>query len=301
MEQIKLFNKYLLFLSMVISFLILPLPIKAEEMDHSQHKMEMEQSGQKMGAKDKMGKMNKGNSVQMDIAMGKMVYEMTCIFCHGKNGKGNGSAAIYIGPYSAPRPRDFSKGVFKFRSTKSGNLPTEFDLMRTIRDGIPGFMPSFRHLGREKLRQVALYTTQFYKRKTERKIQRKGKPYEKISIDHSVSFTMESINRGEKLYKELECFKCHGLEGKGDGPSADTLKDERGFPIKPANLTHPSTFKNGNNHEDIYRTIITGLSGSPMPSFADSFKGKETRVWDLVHYILSLSPEEEWTRMGRTK
>lgn len=301
MEQIKIFNKYLFLLLMFLSFLVLSFPANAKESDHSQHKKEMKQPTRKMGTLDKMGEMHKGGGVQMDIAMGKMIYDMTCIYCHGKNGKGDGSAAIYIAPYSAPRPRDFSRGVFKFRSTKSGNLPTEFDLMRTVRDGIPGYMPSFRHLGREKLRQVVLYITQFYKKKTDRKIKRKGKPYEKISIDHSVSFTMESIGRGEKIYEKFECFKCHGLEGKGDGPSADSLKDEKGLPIKPTDLTQPSTFKNGNNHEDIYRSIISGLSGSPMPSFADSFKGRETGAWDLVHYILSLSPEEEWTRMGRTK
>lgn len=301
MEHIRFYYKYWFLFLMFISFLVLSFPAFAEESDHSQHKREMKHPTHKMGVLDKMGKMNKEAGIQMDIAMGKMVYAMTCIYCHGKNGKGDGSAAIYIAPYSAPRPRDFSRGVFKFRSTKSGNLPTEFDLMRTVRDGIPGYMPSFRHLGREKLRQVVLYITQFYKKKTERKIKRKGKPYEKISIDHSVSFTMESIVRGEKIYKKFECFKCHGIEGKGDGPSADTLTDEKGLPIKPTNLTQPSIFKNGNNHEDIYRSIISGLSGSPMPSFADSFKGRETGAWDLVHYILSLSPEEEWTRMGRTK
>lgn len=251
---------------------------------------------------DSMKDMNKTsdeNDVQQDIAMGQMIYKMACIHCHGVDGKGDGPAANFIGGYSAPHPRDFYRGVFKFRSTKSGHLPTAFDLMRTIRDGIPGYMPSFRYLGREKLRQVALYISQFYKRKTDRKIKKGKKPYEEISIDHSVAFTKKSISRGEKKYMELECFKCHGMEGKGDGPSANDLKDDKGFPIKPADLTQPSAFKNGNNHEDIYRTIITGLSGSPMPSYYDSFKGKESGAWDLVHYILSLSPEEEWTRMGR--
>lgn len=306
MKQIK--NNYLSTLLIVLFFLIIPFTSDAAEKDQSQHKMKMDHSQpdmnqpeHKMGAMDDMKKTAEEMDVQMDIAMGKMIYKMTCMFCHGEQGKGDGPAAIFIGPYSSPRPRDFYRGVFKFKSTKSGHLPTEFDLMRTVRDGIPGYMPSFRYLGREKLRQVVLYVTQFYKRKTDRKMKKKGIPYEEISIDHSVSFTKESIVRGKKVYKELECFRCHGMEGKGDGPSAKDLKDDKGLSIKPADLTRPSAFKNGNNHEDIYRSIVTGLGGTPMPSFAYYFKDEGTRAWDLVHYILSLSPDEEWTRMGRSK
>ncbi len=298
MKQIKKLNKYFLSLFVIFSFLIISFTSGSAEMDHSQP--EMNQPKHKMGAMDDMKKMPEEMNVQMDIAMGKMIYEMACIHCHGAQGRGDGPAASFIGPYSAPRPRDFTYGVFKFRSTKKDDLPREFDLMRTVRDGIPGYMPSFRYMGREKLRQVVLYITQFYKSKIEQKI-KKGEVGEEILIDHSVSFTKESIARGEKLFIELECYNCHGMEGKGDGDLAESLEDDWGFPIKPADLTQPSTFKNGNNHEDIYRTIITGLSGSPMPSFAEELKGRESRAWDLVHYILSLSPDEEWTRMGRTK
>ncbi len=302
-------NNYLTTSLIGVFFLFIPFTSGAAEMDHSQHKMkidhsqsEMKQPKDKMSDMDEMKKIPEEMNIQMDIAMGKMIYQMTCIFCHGAQGRGDGAAASFIGPYSSPRPRDFYRGVFKFRSTKSGNLPTEFDLMRTVRDGIPGYMPSFRYLGREKLRQVVLYVTQFYKRKTDRKMKKKGIPYEEISIDHSVSFTKESIAKGEKLYVKLECHRCHGIEGKGDGPSAKDLKDDKGLPIRPADLTKPSSFKNGNNHEDIYRTIITGLGGTPMPSFAYYFKDEGTKTaWDLVHYVLSLSPDEEWTRMGRTK
>ena len=309
MKHLK--NNYLSRLLIALFFFIIPFTSVAAEMDHSQHKMKMDNSKHKMemdqpkhdmDSMSNMEKMHKGEDVQMDIAMGKMIYQMTCIFCHGSQGRGDGPAASYIGPYSSPRPRDFYRGVFKFRSTKSGNLPTGFDLIRTVRDGIPGYMPSFRYLGREKLRQVVLYITQFYKRKTDRKMKKKGIPYEEISIDHSVSFTKESIAKGEKVYVKLECNRCHGMEGKGDGPSAKELKDDKGLPIIPADLTKPSSFKNGNNHEDIYRTIITGLGGTPMPSFAYYFKGEGVKkAWDLVHYVLSLSPDEEWTRMGRAK
>ena len=37
---------------------------------------------------------------------------------------------------------------------------------------------------------------------------------------------------------------------------------------------------------DIYRDFMTGLDGSPMPSFADQLKPEE--AWDLVHYLRTL-------------
>ena len=272
---------------LIISVLLAPsLTAWAEEIVG----MDMDHAKQANGGHD--AEMQK----QRDAAMGKMIYKMACAKCHGINGKGDGPAAIFIGPYSSPRPRDFYRGVFKFRTTEPGHLPTTFDLMRTVRDGIPGFMPAFGGLGREKLRQVILYVSHFYKRKTDRKIKSRGKAYREITIDHSESFTRESISRGKKAYMKLGCAKCHGVEGKGDGESANTLKSDSGLPIKPADLTMPLTFKNGNNHEDIYRTIMTGLNGTPMPSYADSLKDDDAKAWDLVHYVLSLSPDEVWTR-----
>ncbi len=87
------------------------------------------------------------------------------------------------------------------------------------------------------------------------------------------------------MYQELKCFECHGKDGRG----ADVnFKDERGLSIMPVDLTLRETFGNGTSHEDIYRTIMTGLDGTPMPSYSILFSGKEGQAWDLVHYILFL-------------
>jgi cytochrome c553 len=86
---------------------------------------------------------------------------------------------------------------------------------------------------------------------------------------------------------------CHGEQGRGDGPSAPTLKDNRDLPIAATNLTRLARFKNGARPEDIYRTLVTGLAGTPMPSYADSLEPDQ--VWDLVYYVLSLSQDQ-----GRT-
>ena len=52
---------------------------------------------------------------------GKALYERYCIFCHGVDGDGRGESA----PYLDPKPRDFTKAMFKCRSTPSGSLPLD--------------------------------------------------------------------------------------------------------------------------------------------------------------------------------
>ena len=218
---------------------------------------------------------------KMDIMAGKMIYRMSCVFCHGSRGQGDGPASIFIGPYSHPRPNDFTMGTFKFRSTPRGKLPMLSDLVRTIREGIPGFMPSFRNLGDERIRQVALYISSEF-------IQEELPTETTIKYVEHVGpyvYTVESVRRGKKLFKEMNCFVCHGMNGRG---SNIELRDDRGLPIMPVDLTRPETFGNGISHEDIYRTIMTGLDGTPMPSFSALFRDKEDSAWDMVHYILSL-------------
>src|SRR5258705_6453753 len=58
---------------------------------------------------------------------GKQVYDAHCAECHGQAGKGDGAAAHLM----TPRPRDFSRGRYKIRSTESGSVPTDDDLLRS--------------------------------------------------------------------------------------------------------------------------------------------------------------------------
>jgi len=216
-----------------------------------------------------------------DVATGKMIYQMTCIHCHGSKGRGDGAAAFFIGPYSHPRPNDFTAGIFKFRSTESGRPPMLKDLMRTIREGIPGVMPSFRNLGEEEIRAVAVYVGRTFIKEelpTDTAI---------TYVEHAGPYTysVDSVRRGVQLYNKLKCSECHGKDGKG---VRTPMRDERGLSIHAMDLTRSEMFGNGSSHEDIYRTIMTGLDGTPMPSYFDLFKGDEQSAWDLVHYILSL-------------
>ena len=221
---------------------------------------------------------------QDHLAKGKVIYLRACILCHGIKGEGDGPAAFFIASYGAPRPQNLRTDNFKFRSTLSGTLPTDDDLFKTMTRGVPGFMPSFRGLTEEERWEVIYYIKSFNP-----KFQRK-KPEQLQSIfGHPHLPFPGHLGLGRKLYEDAGCVDCHGAHGKGDGPSAPTLKDYRGLSIPPTDLTNPSSFKNGKTQVDIYRTIMTGLTGTPMPSYAEAFAGMEADLWHLIHYILSLS------------
>ena len=211
------------------------------------------------------------------LALGRQVYESRCIGCHGPKGDGNGAAATFL----SPKPRDFTLGVFKFRTTPSGSLPTDGDLYRTITRGVRWTaMPTWHELSDKERMAVAGYIKTFSKRFKEET------PEPPLLIGDPPKATPELVTRGKDLYVKAKCFQCHGPGGKGDGPSADEMKDLAGFPIRPADFTR-GQFKGGSSVRDIFRTMSLGLDGTPMPSFADSMT--EPERWAISYYVLSLS------------
>jgi cytochrome c oxidase cbb3-type subunit I/II len=96
----------------------------------------------------------------------------------------------------------------------------------------------------------------------------------------------ELVARGQEVWQQAKCWECHGQTGKGDGPKSAELKDDAGFPVLPADLT-TGQFKSGPAVEDIFRTMSTGLSGTPMPSYSDSLPEEDR--WALAYYVLALS------------
>ena len=215
---------------------------------------------------------------------GQKVYNQWCAQCHGLEGTGDGPAADYL----TPRPRDFTYGLYKIRSTGSGELPTDEDLVRIINNGMSGTgMPDWKGtLSEKEIQRVAAYIKTF-----SGQFARAKEPPALIKMGTPPKTTPESVARGKAIFQELECFKCHGDEGRGDGPSALELEDDWEYPIWPRNLTRKWEFRGGYQPEDIYRRVMGGVAGTPMPSFVDSLD--EQKTWDLVHYVLSLSPEEQ--------
>ena len=213
-----------------------------------------------------------------DVKNGKLVYQRYCVSCHGVKGNGQGDFAEWI----VTKPRDYRQGMYKWRSTPSESLPTDADLERVLVNGLYGtYMPSWNAIDRQSRRDVIAYIKTFSSRFAEEK------PAAPITIPPDPGYSDESVARGRDTYVKLECAKCHGDQGQGDGPKSHELKDDWGQVSVPYDMTQ-GHLKGGNTGADIYRVFITGLSGTPMPSFADSISTPQ--AWDLVHYIQSLSP-----------
>jgi len=214
-----------------------------------------------------------------DATAGKAVYERKCLLCHGEKGDGKGPAAELL----EPKPRDFTSGIYKIRTTAS-KAPTDQDLFRVISDGMPGTsMPAWAVLPEKDRWNVVAYVKAFAADKFKEAPKKQELPKE-------VASSADSIKRGKEMFEAIECNKCHGTEGRADGPSRAELKDEWGHPIKPANLTKRWTFRGGAGRTDLATRLAAGVLGTPMPAFIDSVEKPED-IWHLTNYILSLGPE----------
>jgi mono/diheme cytochrome c family protein len=222
-----------------------------------------------------------------NAAGGKMLYRRFCIGCHGPDGNGQGMNAQWIDP----KPRDFTEATFKCRSTPTGTLPLDEDLYNAITRGfVDTNMPSWRPLNPQQRADLVAFIKTWSPRWA------KEKPGAPLNIPPETPITIESILHGRELYQKLECWKCHGPEGHADGPSASTLTDSKGNPILPFNFSTGERFMCGNTNRDLYRIFMTGLDGSPMPSFADVIQPND--AWDLVHFLRTLQvafPNQELT------
>jgi mono/diheme cytochrome c family protein len=210
---------------------------------------------------------------------GKKLYLKYCSQCHGETGDGEGYAA----PHLRPRPRNFTTGKFKIRTTASGALPTHQDLVNVIRRGMPyTSMPAWPTLTDQEVTDLAFFITTFSPEFA--KPENAPKP---VPLPSAPKSTKESVELGKKLYVDNGCVKCHGTLGRGDGPSAPTLMDDSGHPIRPADLTQNWTFRGGPSREDIFRAMSTGLNGTPMPGFVDALPPEQR--WAITDFIDSLS------------
>jgi mono/diheme cytochrome c family protein len=221
------------------------------------------------------------------LARGAEIYARNCTACHGSKGLGDGPAAYLL----YPKPRNFTKGQFRFVSTWEG-IPTDEDLYRTVSRGIPGSaMPSWAHLPEADRWALVHYA--------------KSLSQEPLEVPASVApdsaglggaglivpppeppADAASLARGAEVFLQ-QCTRCHGERGQGDGPSAPTLVDDDGYPIRPRDLTS-GVFKGDPRPEHLFRRIAGGIPGTPMPasSFTDF-----ADAWHLVHFVRSLSSE----------
>ncbi len=213
---------------------------------------------------------------------GKYLFERNCIVCHGPRGDGNGEMA----PTLNPRPRSFREGMFKFRTTPFGSLPTDDDLRHTIKHGLTGTaMGMFSQFSDDDVTNVIEYVKSFSRRW--RKAENYAEPMTLAEAPAWIEDRKQSAIHAEKgrgLFL-TNCSTCHGLAADGRGPAVGALKDIWSFPAKPSDLRQPH-LRCGDRPQDIYRVLATGLNGTPMVSF-EAILTPEQR-WDIIAYLFTL-------------
>ncbi|MDP6371003.1 MAG: ethylbenzene dehydrogenase-related protein [Vicinamibacterales bacterium] len=229
------------------------------------------------------------------LALGETTYEKECVACHGADGDGLGEAAYLL----YPRPRDFTTGRFRLISTWDGD-PTDDDLFRTMSRGMPGSaMPSWAHLSEETRWGLVHYLKTFLERPIA--IEEPTEPASFgnpgtgiITIPTEPEYTPEAEAQARELY-EKGCAPCHGETGRGDG--AQEQIDSKGLPTRPRDLTL-GVYKGDPSPEQVYRRIVAGLPGSPMPQ-SGYLHGDDG--WHLVHLVRSMSSDEQRAKVEMKK
>lgn len=220
-----------------------------------------------------------------DVERGTPVYAQRCAQCHGDHGDGDGPAAAFV----YPRPRVFTTGSYKLRTTPSGELPTDDDLFAVITRGMPGSaMPSFAMLPEQERWDLVAVVKSMCPDFADPSFTAAAVPVPAAFAPEPPPLTPASVDRGRGVYANAGCPVCHGAEGRGDGTSWTTTTDDWGNRDLPADLHQPDRFRRGDDVIAVFRTLTTGLNGAPMPSYADALT--EAQRWDLAAYVISLGP-----------
>ena len=221
------------------------------------------------------------------LALGEQTYEKQCLACHGAAGDGEGEAAYLL----YPRPRDFTVGRYRLVSTWD-TVPTDEDLFRTISRGMPGSsMPSWAHLSEATRWGLVHYIKRFTTRDLTVKPDSDPPSFGAsgtgiITVPPESPYTDDARARANELYDQ-GCAPCHGASGKGDGPQDQV--DSKGYPTRPRDLT-AGIYKGSPEPTDLYRRIVAGLPGSPMPQ-SGYLHGDD--AWHLVHLVREMSSDEQ--------
>ncbi len=281
----------------VISFLIVGLAAtySIAQMGHGMMR------GGMMGDMNQMMQWMMGQEIEVDltgprlpennntISAGRRIFEKRCAVCHGERGDSKGSRAGELNT----KPRDFTLGVYKFRSTPSGSLPMDEDIYTSISAGVrgTGMLPWFG-LSKEEKWAVTYYIKTFSERFEE---EESDFP---VVVPRVTVFPAELVDRGRLIFEQVKCRECHGKDGRGKGPKADELKDDWGYPVRPRDFTSEK-FKRGASVEDIFLTVATGLDGTPMASHGDTMPARD--ILSVAAYVKSLagqSPGQKGGMMG---
>ncbi|MFQ5783394.1 MAG: c-type cytochrome [Alphaproteobacteria bacterium] len=240
-------------------------------------------------------------------SVGKELYEFRCSVCHGEQGKGDGPAADFL----YPAPRDFTLGLFKYKTSPAKvQQPTDDDLFRTIKRGLPGTgMPAWGpFLDDDQIRSLIPVVKGFDtvgvwapEDAEDEDFDEETGHYLKTDfvritalepVVGQIAPSEESIAQGKKAF-EKNCSPCHGEEGRGNPAVEKQLRDDWGKRIWPRDLTKPWTWRVSNVPDDAEETIrkiftrfSVGIPGSRMPQQSSGIS-QELR-WHIANYVFTL-------------
>ncbi len=209
------------------------------------------------------------------------IYMKRCSQCHGEDGDGLGVAAEFM----YPAPRDFTLGLFKYKTTDSDSeFPTDADLRTTIRDGLTGTaMPGWKELLTdaeidaliEKIKVMGYWDGE----------SAEDLGLNPIEMGAMPPATPEMLALGQEQFLKI-CAECHGNEGRGNITSGKRLADDAGARIWPRNLTHPESWRVTMDTQDVFQRLSVGIPSSPMPEHTTALD-VETR-WAIANYAVTL-------------
>jgi DMSO reductase family type II enzyme heme b subunit len=237
---------------------------------------ELESGGEETAAEKEKAKPEAGGGLDEERVLA--VYTKRCAHCHGEDGDGLGPVAEFM----YPLPRDFTLAVFKYKTTAADDeFPTDDDLRRTIREGLPGtLMPAWKTILGDAEIDGLIRLIKEFGGWDEEEIE-----YHPIAEGERVPASPESIERGREKFVKA-CVQCHGDVGRGNVTSGKKLKDDWRNRIWPRNLTRPETWRYTHDAQTIFQRISTGIRGTPMPEHTTTMP--ENDRWDVANYIMTL-------------
>ena len=215
----------------------------------------------------------------LDAAAVDAIYMKRCSQCHGEEGDGLGVAAETM----YPAPRDFTMGLFKYKTTDANSeFPTDEDLRNTIRNGLTGTaMPAWKDVLSDAEIDALIQKIKVFGYWDEED----PADLKPIELGTPPKATPELIARGRELFVKA-CVQCHGDEGRGNITSGKRLKDDAGNRIWPRNLTRPETWRVTRTATQVFQRLSTGIPSTPMPEHTTTMSIEDR--WAIADYVMTL-------------
>jgi mono/diheme cytochrome c family protein len=207
--------------------------------------------------------------------LGDALYESNCGACHGAKGDRRSALAAEL----RPAPTDFTRGVYKLRSTPSGSLPSDRDLFRTLTRGVHGTtMRPWRRLTEVErwalVGKLKSFSARF----------RDERPALAVAVPAAPRETIDLEDRGARIYQRLGCGSCHGEVGEVNQAAREVFRrDPARRKVRIRDFTR-GRFIRGIEMEDIFLTLRVGVAGTPMASY----DLPDADLWALAAHVRSL-------------